>query len=148
MPRLITEQQAQAYPSLVAAQEADTLDEVLADAANLLAWVERRPFATLARARARAEADGVSVDRFNAARAFLLEAGKLVELPDAEALDGVTPTLPKDLEDFTLDELQTLARVFDVKGRSSMGRDELVAAIRASGSVQEPAAALHGISVR
>lgn len=141
MPRLITAEQAQAYPTLVAAQADDRLDEVLADASTLLAWVERHPFASLDRARARAEADGITVDRFNAARAFLLEAGKMHELPDSDVVAEVAPTLPKDLEDFAGDELAVLARLFEVPGRSSMNRDELVAGIRATRSVQEPQSA-------
>lgn len=138
MPRLLTDTQAADYPTLAGAVDRD---ELLADAGALYAWVHRHPFATEERLRARAEGDGITVDRANAALAFLREAGRLVTIPDGGLDDFGPVTIPRDLNEWTLDELQRLARLFDVEGRSSMSREELVVAIAALPTVNATAAA-------
>jgi DNA end-binding protein Ku len=65
--------------------------------------------------------------------AFLARAG---------LLGGVARRLPfvgrQPLEELTKDELYDLAREADIPGRSSMTKDELVAALRGDASRQRP----------
>lgn len=135
MPRVMTDEQAAEYPSLAAATDRV---QVLADAARLYAWVQAHPLATIARLRIRAQTDGLTAERTAAALAFLVESGQLVTVPDAPIFEAIAPRAPRDLEEFKLDELQTLAALFEVPGRSSMTRDELIAALRAPRVIAEP----------
>lgn len=124
--RLVTDRHVADYPTLAAAEDREQL---LADAGALYSWVDRHPFATENRLRARAEADGIGADRANAALAFLREVGRLVAVPEEELLESLALTIPRDIREWTLDELQRLAKLLDVPGRSSLNRDELVTAI-------------------
>lgn len=134
----MTDKAAELYPSLAGAADRDRL---LADAGKLYAWLRGHEFATEERLRARAAADGIDVDRVNGALAFLRETGRVIDVPDVPAVRGLALNVADDLEEWNLDELVVLAKRLHVPNYSTLNKPDLIAAIRATGIVTEPAVA-------
>jgi hypothetical protein len=127
MPLLLTAEQAQDYPTLAAAPE-DQRDQLLADVAELRSRVAATPLISEDELRARWDR---GADRFDRALQLAHELGVVLGVPDRGAQEFARVPTPPHLEGLPLEDLQHLARIFNVPDRSKMTKPALVAALSA-----------------
>ncbi len=126
--RFVTDQQAQALPSLRDA-DAGARDQILSDAAALYEHVQDNAWIDEATLRTWAEARDVGPDRATAALAFLSESGQLLPVSETPVTPEPPPDSPAAALSMTVEELQERARELDVPGRSKMSKAELAQAV-------------------
>lgn len=90
--RFINDRQLADMPAL-ANLPADQRDQALSDATKVYNYVDNHPFVSREDLIAAAAAQGVSVERLNAAVQVLKATNRLLEVPDAVAA-GLTPAEP------------------------------------------------------
>lgn len=130
MSRLfITVSQAQALTSLQGLDERGR-QQAIDDAAAVLAIVDASPWVREGDLRVLLERQDIGPDRATRALAFLVEISQLVTVP-AAATAPVPAPLP-DLNALTVATLQAIAGDLNLKGRSAMGKAELIDAITAA----------------
>jgi hypothetical protein len=118
------------------------VQQLFEDAGAVLQLVDQRPWLPEADVRELAATRGITADRFAAAVALLQEAGEVHALPDDGVTLALAPDLPEILDTLTVDDLQDLGRIYEVDGRSSMTKPELIEALgtlRSGESRRDPA---------
>lgn len=128
---LFSKDYASELPTLANTGE-DDRDALLQAVASLVATVKEAELSEPEQLRG---AWPGGADGFDKALSLAKEMGLLLEVPSASpASRSLLPSPPAAvLEGLGKDDLSTLARIYDVEGRSKMGKDELIVALRAVG---------------
>lgn len=125
---LFTKTQAAQLPTLMAAEESE-VGPLLSEVAKLVATVDDQPYADPADLRS-AWSSGAAA--FDAALALASEMGLVMALPDVPPAVRILLPAPQsatDLNSLGKDDLATLARIYEVDGRSKMDAEELRGAL-------------------